>query len=277
MNSWDHVWFISRYLHTDPTPPTKLFMQGESETPPRPLSVPPVSRARFGTNLIRHAVCELRFPTLFEIDGQRPPPKFAAVLRKEYPNYEQLVQALIGEANALPVRAHAFRSKKNRWTATLRPAAVTLETNEYDSFPDFKKRLELVIRAASEVIDSEIFTRVGLRYINAVPYERQTIAEWVRQELVAPLADGVFGDVDEHNQTIRGSTDAGGYRFAHGVRVRGPGQKPEYMLDFDFFQEDVLVQDALAVAQQLHDREFNLFMWAMGPRALAHMGPSKLK
>src|SRR5205085_1336055 len=49
------------------------------------LSVPAVEHQHFDTNFIRTAVCEARFPTLYEIDGPRPPTEFAHALRQEYP------------------------------------------------------------------------------------------------------------------------------------------------------------------------------------------------
>lgn len=194
--------------------------QTSSENAPRRLlNVPAVARAHFTRNLIVRAVCELRFPTLFEFDEGAPPRTFANALRKEYPNYEVLL-VQPGEPGAVPVRAHAFRSKKQRWTATLRAAAVAIETEHYSSFEEFFGRLSGLVKAAMQVIDSDIFTRVGLRYINHVPCSVDAIGEWISADLTgSAVGSGVLGDVQEYTQVIRGPTDVGGFLIKHGLRL----------------------------------------------------------
>jgi hypothetical protein len=39
----------------------------------KPLNVPPAGAMHFSRNFIRLAACELRFPTLFELEAERPP------------------------------------------------------------------------------------------------------------------------------------------------------------------------------------------------------------
>lgn len=60
-----------------------------------------------------------------------------------------------------------------------------------------------------------------------------------------------------------------------------PGQRgitaQEYLLDLDLYAEDVAAESALNTVQTLHDHEFNLFMWSLGPAARAHMGASTLQ
>ncbi len=51
-------------------------------TPPKLLSVPDVGSAHYEQNFIRLAVCELRFPTLFEVEA--PPLALSKAVRKEW-------------------------------------------------------------------------------------------------------------------------------------------------------------------------------------------------
>jgi uncharacterized protein (TIGR04255 family) len=173
--------------------------------------------------------------------------------------------------------AHAFRSRKARWTVTLRAAARTLETSQYDAFDEFETRLSAVLEAARVTIDSDFFTRVGLRYINALPFNVSDIKEWVNPGLVAPLGDQTFGDVDEHRQVVRGSTSVGGYSFQHGLATNPQVGGQEYLLDFDFYREDVPVSETVSTVRTLHDLEFSMFVWTLGPKAKEHLGPSTLK
>lgn len=244
------------------------------DTPTKPLHVPRAESAHFSRNFIRLAVCELRFPTLFELESERPPLRFAKALRKEYPSYDLQKDVNLHAAGLAQATAHVFRSKNRRWTVSLRAAALSLETSHYDAFQEFESRLAIVLEAGKVAIDSEFFTRVGLRYINALPFDASDIQHWVNPSLVQPLGDGTFGDVDEYWQAVRGSTEVGGYNFRHGIPTSPQAGRSEYVLDFDFFREDVPVAETLATVQKLHELEFSMFAWSLGPKAKEHLGPT---
>lgn len=248
-----------------PAPPVKL------------LNVPPAGAAHFSKNFIRLAVCELRFPTLFELESDRPPLGFSKALRKEYPSHDLLKDVNVNAGGLAQATAHAFRSKNRRWTVTLRAAALSLETSQYDAFEEFEARLAFILDAAKTTIDSDFFTRVGLRYINALPFNVSEIKDWVNASLVTPLGDGTFGDVDEHWQGVRGTTEVGGYNFRHGIAINPQAGGKEYVLDFDFYREDVTVAETVATVRKLHELEFSMFVWSLGPKAKEHLGPSTLR
>lgn len=251
-----------------------------NDPPPsaKPLNVAAAESAHFTKNFIRLAVCELRFPTLFElVESDRPPLAFSKALRKDYPTHDLLKDVNVNPGGLAQATAHAFRSRKARWTVTLRAAALTLETSQYDAFEEFEARLGVILEAARATIDSDFFTRVGLRYINALPFNVGEIKEWVNPGLVGPLGDGTFGDVEEHSQVVRGGTSVGGYSFRHGLANNPLGGAREYVLDFDFYREDVPVSETISTVQKLHELEFSMFTWSLGPKAKAHLGPSTLK
>ncbi|MEJ8827103.1 TIGR04255 family protein [Variovorax humicola] len=262
------------------------------------LAVPQAEKALFARNFIRQAVCELRFPTLFDLEGAKPPPSFAQALRKEYPhlNVVNSINLAPGQLSST-ANSHTFRSKDHKWTITLRSAAVVLETSHYSSFSEFRDRLEFLLKAAEKVIDSDFFTRIGLRYINTVPYTREAIGKWINPALVGPLMEGIYGDPIEYAGRVIGLTEVGGFLFQHGVANQlnrqqsigdlgiGQGQIPnyeapiqlEYSLDFDLYAEDVQLVDAIKTVNRLHDLEYSFFYWALGPEAKNDLGPSKLK
>jgi uncharacterized protein (TIGR04255 family) len=230
------------------------------------LSVDQVEHQHFATNFIRTAVCELRFPTLYELDADKPPAEFAHALRKEYPTHGLAPRVNVSPAALARSNAHVFTSRKGQWTINLTSHTLSLETSRYGSFEDFQARIAQLVSACRSFIDSDFFTRVGIRYINVVPYDRATIAEWINPSPVGNLASGVYGDATEHAQAVRGTTEAGGFLFQHGI---GPpdSTRPGYGLDYDFYAENVELKDAMAVVRSLHKREFEMFMWSLGERA----------
>jgi uncharacterized protein (TIGR04255 family) len=237
------------------------------ERAPKPLSVPEVPHRHFGRNFIKNAVCELRFPTLHEINQPVPPLKFAAALRREYPHQAHLAGVDVAAPILQRSSGHIFKSKKDRWTISLKPAVLSLETNQYSTFEEFEKRIADVIEAAKTFVDSDFFTRVGIRYVNAFPYERQTVSKWINPDLVRPLSIDAFGDAHECAQQIRGSTVGGNYLFQHGLGAEGSATV--YVIDLDFYSEDLPIADTMAAVRGLHKRLFDLFMWAIGPAATA--------
>lgn len=246
-------------------------------TSPRHLTLPTAKPAHFERNFIQQMVCELRFPTRFELEAIRPPLDFAHVLRKEYPNYETGNGLNLNAGGVTQANVHMFKSKKQRWTVALRASTITIETSHYDSFDEFEERLALVLKAAEKVIDSDFFTRVGLRYINSVPFNVEEIQEWVNPALVGVLGSGVYGDVEEHWQRVVGTLPEGGYLFQHGLGINARTGIREYALDFDFFGEDVPYSDVIDAARKLHEHEFAMFSWSLGNKAKSLLGPSTLQ
>lgn len=239
------------------------------ESPGRVLNVQAVPRIVYPRNFIRQAVCELRFPTIFEIEDARPPESFWKVLRRQFQDHEVLANVNVRPGSVVTANAHQFKSKRGRWVVVLRPSAITLETARYGSFEEFEEQLQLVIAAAAETIDSEFFTRVGLRYVNVLPCQASSIDGWLNDQLARPLSEGTFGDVDFYWQQVHGKTAAGGYTFQHGING-SQEQLPSrtgYILDYDFFDQDVAVVDALATVKKLHELEHSLFSWTLGEKA----------
>ncbi|MBN1610021.1 MAG: TIGR04255 family protein [Polyangiaceae bacterium] len=208
---------------------------------------------------------------MLELEHEAPV-AFSKAVRKEYPTYELLRDVKLNPGSVAQTHAHAFRSRGRRWTVTVRAAAVSLETSDYDSYGESAQRVDYVLKAAERTIDTDFFTRVGLRYINTVPFRLGEIGEWVNPALVGPLAEGVFGSVDEHWQRVAGVTDVGGYTFQHGLALRPDSSERDYVLDF--YKQDVPVAAALDVVNELHALEFSMFCWSLGDAARRHLGPS---
>ena len=153
----------------------------------------------------------------------------------------------------------------------MRANAVSLETSHYDSFPEFRERLELILEASEKTIDSDIFTRVGLRYINAVTFSGEDIATWITPALVGVLSDPAYGDVRECFQRVSRVTAYGGYLFQHGLE-QSAAEKRSYILDYDFFREEVSVSEAIDVVDKLHQEEFSMFSKALEKPAKEYLG-----
>ncbi|MBN1827916.1 MAG: TIGR04255 family protein [Deltaproteobacteria bacterium] len=250
---------------------------GNSET--KLLSVPAVGKVECNQDFIQTAVCELRIPTVLELDTISPN-KFAKAIKRDYPVYTrgQNIALNIGSGPAAQGISHTFTDRKKRWVVTFKSSALTLETARYQGFDNFHERMLRIIDASKEERDSDFFVRVGLRYIDFLPVDQDGLEDWVNRDLVIPLLDGTYGAVKEFWQTVRGETTSGGYTLRHGLRDTAPPQpggqsgKMNYILDMDFYKEDVEECDVGDLLKSLHDETFRLFAWAIGDKARDHMG-----
>lgn len=240
---------------------------------PKHLAVPLTPRVTYKKNFIKIAVCELRFPTLLELETNEPV-KLQGQLRKHYPHYEKQHEVLIGE------KRYLFVSKDKNWTVVLKASSLALETTKYISFEDFIARFTEMLKIAGRFLDADFFTRVGLRYINEIPVADGTLEEWINPVLVGSFKENVLGPIAQSANEIRGFTDVGAYTFRHGVKLRdNPLEKPVdmYYLDFDYSSENVEQGELLGLLTKFNEINFSLFHWALGDKATGLLGPGEPK
>ena len=243
---------------------------------PAPLNLPDVQEVEFERNFIKMAVCELRFPTLLEFET-KPPVRLQKDLRRDYPHYEPAQSVSVGPGVVDRETRYLFKSRKKEWTVAFRASAIALETTRYTNFEEFAQRLGNLIAKSRSLLDTDFFTRVGLRYIDEIPIEDGELAGWVRDDLVAPLIQGVYGTVEHFLQEVRGFMAIGRYTFRHGT-VGSAQEKPKvYSLDFDFYEENVPFDSVLSRVSEFNQQSFRFFHWAIGPKALSRLGKATAK
>ena len=185
------------------------------------LNVPHVSPSAYQQNYIRQAVCELRFPTLLEMES-KPPVTFQTRIRKEYPNYERVHSLKVGPGSTETQDRYLFKSKDKQTTVAFTPSSISLETEAYHDIENFSGRLRRLMDASVDLIISipDFFTRVGLRYINAIPSgsKADEIGEWINPQLVAALLAGAFGLVNHYWNEVHGECNGGKFTMRHGFQ-----------------------------------------------------------
>lgn len=241
------------------------------------LNVPDVESVRYERNLIEIAVCELRFPTILELENN-PPVKLQAKLRKDYPHYELQEQIKIGTSEGIPSQhRYLFRSKKKSWTVSIHAGAISLETTSYTDFREFHERLMKLLEESKSIIDSDFFTRVGLRYINTVPIQDSDLNGWINPALVSILTEGPYGQIQKFDNEVRGYTDVGNYTFRQGIKNMKDDKISEYALDFDYYMEDVEYGDVNSLVINFNKINFSFFYWCLGPKSKEYLGEGTSK
>ncbi len=243
---------------------------------PTTLTLPDIEAVVFERNFIQTAVCELRFPTLLEFETQ-PPTQLQKALRKDYPYYEPRQAVNVRPETVNREARYLFKSRKKDWTISFKSYAIALETNRYTSFEEFLTRFRHLLTKSQPLLDTDFFTRVGLRYVDAIPVENDNLSGWVRDDLVPPLIKGVYGTVEQFAQEVRGFTDVGRYTFKHGTLAKTQDEPKVYHLDFDFYEENVQFDGVLPLIEQFNQLSFRFFQWAIGPKALERLGKVTVK
>jgi uncharacterized protein (TIGR04255 family) len=216
-----------------------------------------------------------------ELGEPRPPVSLVTALRREYPNLELANEVTlgVGGGTAGSNNAHIFRSAKLTWTVSLRQSALSIETVAYTDYAHMKERVLRVVEAASKIIDSDFFTRVGLRYINVIDSGTDPIDGWVNPELVAPLLSGHFSGIQEYAGKLMLVASDGGCFLQHGLRLKqqhaSEAAQPEYVLDIDTFRNEVTLSDTRVALDAMHAQAFDVFDWAIGPKAREHLSAER--
>ena len=246
------------------------------DEPTRRLEIPILESQRHIKNYIRVAVCEVRFPVVLEIE-ERCPPRFQKALRKKYPGFGKGQGFNITDSGAsLGGASYTMQSRDSAWTVTIAPNRLSLETNAYSVFEDFEVRLKELIEEAMPDLDTDFFTRIGLRYVNAVPLptnEREALIQWINPILASPLSSNAFGTISAFTCEIRGKSMAGNYTFRYGLPEGGivKDKGPEFMLDFDHFEENVEAVELINLTREFRKINYSFFRWALGPAAEANL------
>jgi uncharacterized protein (TIGR04255 family) len=238
---------------------------------PTTLTLPDIEAVVFARNFIQTAVCELRFPTLVEFETQ-PPTQLQKALRKDYPYYESGQAVIVRPETVNREARYLFKSRKKDWTVSFKSSAIALETSRYTSFEEFLMRFRRLLEKSQPLLDTDFFTRIGLRYVDAISIKDDNLSGWVRDDLVPPLVKGVYGTVEQCVQEVRGFTEVGRYTFKHGTLAKTQDGFKIYNLDFDFYEENVQLDKVIPLLEQFNQLSFRFFHWAIGPKALERLG-----
>jgi len=234
---------------------------------------------RFRTNFLQNVVCELRFPTILEWEKE-PPYKVQKALKKDYPLYAErkginvsLEDSSVKKSDA----SYVLNDRKKHWTITIRPSRFSLETQDYTDYKEFRSRLEQILNHIQGVLDTNFYTRVGLRYINAIPVNDNDLDGWINDELVEPFKVGRFGDLFKLNTEMSGFSRCGKYTMRHGIGEKKEENGPfdRYFIDFDHYSENVEHDELFDVLDCFHEFNFSFFFWSLGPKAIAALEPQE--
>lgn len=248
----------------------------------RTLTPPHVDRRVFSQNLLENVIAEIRFPTLLSLEKE-PPEQIAKAWRKTFPNYTPGKTAEIGPAGiASPTANYHFSDRYQKYNVTLTSSSIALSTTKYSDFESFLSHLLTLISGSLEFLETDFFTRIGLRYINKieVPNNQQGFRQAVNSELAGALCSDVMGSIVNLKTEIQGRVgDTGTYVFRYGIandveKNQGDQNINSVILDYDYGATNVDENEVEAIFKEFHNIHFPFFLWTLGDKARSKLEES---
>ena len=259
-------------------------------------------RVKYNKCSLVEVTYQLNFPAILSIEAKEPV-NFQEAIRKKYPVYNQqveqqnevLVNVENAKANAIfnqqQVRKlHHFISEDQQWRVTLAKDMLAFSTVKYDTWEDLTARTVDVIKAFVDEYSPAFFTRLGLRYIDAIERPVLGLQETPWNELLQPHLCGCLGYKTEGSVQVRNSNVNAEVAFddvlvniASGLGTvdHHDGKTPSeaFILNCDYYiSKRITITDLASMAAKLHDRSHTFFResitdklhFAMDPKEIAN-------
>lgn len=251
---------------------------------------PEAPRVIYEKNPLESVLCQLRFPAILRIESEIPT-KFQESIRGDYPLFKEKApemevpqEILRAMGTELPLRfrrVYDFTSGDEKWTVSLNCQFLALMCRDYRRWEDFRGHLATPFQALIQEFSPAFFSRIGLRYHDAIVRSKLGLRESPWSELLAPHIAGELsckGMEPSIAQAARDVvirlTEKGHVRVRHGLAVAEGSNEPGYVIDSDFFlDERTEVGDGLATLDFFNKKARNLFGWCITPKLRDAMFP----
>ncbi len=256
-------------------------------------------RCHYTRSPLVEVICQLRFPTILAIDAKEPA-DFQEIIRHTFPRYavkkEQPAPRITGLGTPQakveqlpPINNYTFISEDGFWKMNLTKDFISLSTLRYTSWEDFASQLDKALASFIQIYQPDSFTRVGLRYVNAVSRKALGLSDLLWDDLIQTPYLGILGepDVDE-TQVTKCSVDIE-KKLPDNCHLKvhaGPGllgargkqdPEPRFILDQDLSHTGALpVGQVAEQLETLHKYAGQLFHGAITDELHNAMGPVAL-
>lgn len=238
-------------------------------------------------------IFQLRFPTILSINAKQPF-DFQDKIREKYPFYqegnEQQNEMIIGQ-DGKPVQIktsnsknYAFVSANEQYKINLTASFISISTVNYTQWEDFKKHIDFVVPYFEEVYKPAFYTRIGLRYIDAITREDLGLKDVKWNDLIEPHILGVMTpDIEEGVKSFRVEAE---YKIPENEALTkthfelvhiNNRRETSLLIDCDYFTNNVTSKDEMcSVADMLHQNSSSFISKAITKRLSDAMDPVEI-
>lgn len=231
---------------------------------------PIVEHKVFKRNFLDTVSVDLRYPTYLRLK-YNDPVDISDSIRKLFPRYEhskEMEMTPLGTTDPEPL--YKFATVQKDPILSISTSKLVLTTKKYTSFKDFSSYIKYLIEQAIPHVDTTFFTRIGLRYVNkisGIQPSGENILDWINNSLVMPITRTELGTISDMKSELTGPVlEGASYTFRYGLSP--PSYQPrQFILDWDYYKEDVEVTECMDILEKFHDLHFQFFWWALGEKA----------
>lgn len=243
---------------------------------------------------------QINYPTILSIEAMTPV-DFQERIREKYPIYNQQVEqqneVVVNVVSDKPDaffnkqqvrRLHQFMSEDQKWRITLAKDMLAFSTIEYVTWEDLKAKSTEVIDALISIYKPAFFSRVGLRYIDAIDRSVIGLQATPWDELLQPHLCGCLGFHTEDKVRVRTNSVNAEIAFEDvfvnissglGTVDRHNGTSPEeaFILNCDYFiSKKTALSDLPIVSERIHDRSHSFFRESITDKLHFAMEPEEI-
>ena len=254
-------------------------------------------RTIYKKTVLDQVICQLKFPPILRIDAELPV-DFQEHVNKGFPNYTEKTNLSLEWSlrvkEPIPsqsdtwvprtdnIKNHEFSSEDGQWKINLARTFLAFSTDSYSVWEDFKKRLEIPLKAFVHVYSPSYFSRIGLRYMNVI--QRSALGldgvDW--SKLLKPQVLGILAD-SETSRFVRDLQSVCEISLADidssvrvSTRLTRDRERDEicYVIDSDFFNaQKTSIDEALSGFDDFNQHASRLFQWCITERLHKSMEP----
>jgi uncharacterized protein (TIGR04255 family) len=169
------------------------------------MAFPGVARVVYGRNPLAEVICQLRFPAILKIEAE-PPAALQELVRNKFPHLEIQQPAIpeelppqVAQLIAPRLASYNFLSDAKSTKISLTRDFIAVSTLEYRNWETFSADLEYAKLAFERTYSPSFYSRIGLRYRNAIVPKRLLGKEQRLSSLIVPQVLGPLGmpELDE--------------------------------------------------------------------------------
>jgi uncharacterized protein (TIGR04255 family) len=262
------------------------------------MPIPETVKVIYENNLLDNVICQVRFPMILKIESEVPS-VFQEQINSRYPNgsvnQEIALDIQFGNRPSNPsediqqlpkniVKNYEFASEDNKWKVNLTRNFLSLSTNKYTRWGEFKPRFEYVLNALVEVYKPVIFTRIGLRYVDVIIRSKLHMDDFDWVVLINPKILGILSSPemkanvkDVQTRFVMGidGSDSAVRVTAGTVKSAENPQETCFIIDSDYYElKNMKKDEVMAKLDFFNSRAFGLFRWCITDRLHEAMKPN---
>ena len=148
-------------------------------------------------------------------------------------------------------------------------SSISLSTNKYQNWQDFKKRLTIPFKALIKHYTPNDFTRIGLRYIDVIKRSELKLDNVDWAELIEPhilgitgapkITDSLLKSENRHEILLKDKISV--VRLITKLVTKPDRLETCFLMDSDFFCFEINIDEALGKLDYFNKRAHNLMQW----------------